>query len=217
MDTDAQLTITLQKELDTLPDGSSKLLPAGEYQGPLIINRAITLEGQIGTDGRPTTCLWVSDGPVLIIQSSQVVLRNLNIEVTGNNSSPEAQNAILVRPRRTLSCYNIETYGGVAGLPEEKGLWDYPRTLHLGRLSPDKAHTLLIKLEVPVACQVISNRTELKVEPQSLHPGFNQLQLTVDPFKIETLLEAVLLIVTNRFTRTIELTAHIFNAPQANL
>jgi hypothetical protein len=198
---DIQLTKALQKELNTLPDGSHKLLPTGEYCGPLVINRAITLEGQIGSDGRPTTCLWVSQGPVLIIQSSQVVLRNLSIEVTGNPTSLEAQNAILVRPRRNPSCHNIELYGGVAGLSDERGLWQYPRVLHLGRLSPDK---VVIKLEVPVACQITSNRTELKVEPHALNPGPNEFQLTVDPFRSETLLEAALLISTSRFIRRIE-------------
>ena len=192
-----ELRKTLQRELDALPDGGYKLLPTGEYPGPLVINRAITLEGQATTKGnRPKTSIWAIQGPVLIIQSSQVVLRNLNIEVTGLplqlDTAPRQDapvdtgrsSAILVWPRRNPTCQNLEIEGEVIGIPDEYGIWHYPRTLHfsnpLGWSQPERPAEV-ITLVVPIACQIVSTRTELQVNPNRLNPGSNQVQLSLQP------------------------------------
>ena len=53
------------------------LLSPGEYEGPLLIDRPCVVDGQHST-------IWANCGPVVIVDSPSVTLKNLRIEVTGS-------------------------------------------------------------------------------------------------------------------------------------
>src|SRR5258708_6876591 len=118
-----------QNKLNSLPDGAALSLVPGEFPGPVVLHRSVTLDGQGAT-------LWARQGPVLTVAAAGVVLRNLKIEVTGDGDSdhPEDGCALLVEAADGLRVENVEVRGSVIGLPQEAGVWRYPSSLWLGQL-----------------------------------------------------------------------------------
>jgi len=71
---------TLQKAIDSAPEGSILKLPAGVYKGSIVINKPLTIIGKedgVVIDGE-------GNGTVIAIKSSYVTLKN--IRVTGSGS-----------------------------------------------------------------------------------------------------------------------------------
>ena len=126
------MRMQLQTDLDAVhPEGSLEL-SCQEYPGPLIVRRSLTIEGHGAT-------LWALKGPVLTIEAgAKVQLKNLRIEVTGEDMqmSPEEEVAIRVAPSGHVDLDDVEVRGAIYGLPQEAGTWRYPKTLYLGPMSP---------------------------------------------------------------------------------
>lgn len=70
----------LQPWLDAVPAGAVLRLPAGEYRGPAVINKPLTLEGnrQVVIDGG-------GRGTVLTIRSDDVTVRGMHIRASGDS------------------------------------------------------------------------------------------------------------------------------------
>ncbi len=71
----------LQKAIDNAPSGAILELPSGLYEGNIVINKPITIDGldksaHIKGEGK---------GSVITINSSNVVIKNLTISNSGNN------------------------------------------------------------------------------------------------------------------------------------
>ncbi|AOY80637.2 hypothetical protein BJP36_12595 [Moorena producens JHB] len=200
---------TLQEKLDLLQDGTTlQLWPRdGEYQGPVVINRPLTIEGQGAT-------IWALTGPVLSINSGGVKLRNLRVEVTGEpRGEPQQQCAILVKSGQNLQLNDVEVRGLVMGLPEEEGGWNYPKSLHLGKLAYGKEQDLLLRMIVPVECRIASSIHGLRFEPHRLNPGRNEIRLHIDRLPEDTLINGTIFLATSSLKRRITLTAHILSLP----
>src|SRR5271157_4123754 len=77
----------------TPPEGTTNLQPAkGEFPGPVIIDKSVTINGQGGT-------IWAKKGPVLTIGAHGVTIKDLSVEITGKKSlSGSASLAIDVEP-----------------------------------------------------------------------------------------------------------------------
>ena len=58
----------IQEEFDRV--AGDFILTPGEYEGPLTITRPCVVDGQHST-------LWANNGPVLIVDSASVTLKNL--------------------------------------------------------------------------------------------------------------------------------------------
>ena len=101
----------LQARLDAQPEGASvDFAPRREYPGPVVLNKALLLEGGGAT-------LWALVGPVLTVRAA-VRLRNLRIEVTGDAPTADAAAcAIIVAPGGHLTleeCGSARPGAGVA-------------------------------------------------------------------------------------------------------
>ncbi len=97
------------------------------------------------------------------------------------------------------------------GLPQEEGEWKYPETLHLGQLSSGNAYQFLLRLIVPVDCQLVSNISGVDVEPTHLNPGHNEVKLYLEELPENILINGNLLIISANFKRRIVLTANILS------
>jgi hypothetical protein len=198
---------TFQQKLNTLPDHSTIQLwpPKAEYPGPIIINRPITLDGQGAT-------LWSKVGPVLLIQSQGVSLKNLRIEVTGEQrSNARDQCAILVKSKINLQFDNIQVRGSVMGLPQEEGEWQYPEYLNMGQLAYGKEYHFVIKICVPVACKIVTDISGLNIKNYKLKPGLNSIKVSVENMLEDTLVSGNIFLVSASLKRRITVTAHIIS------
>lgn len=206
--------LTLQEKLNRTQKNTQLRLwpPNGEYRGPVVIDRPLSLDGQGAT-------IWAFTGPVLSIQSAGVKLHNLRIEVTGEptNRHLQKQCAISVKSERNLQSYNVEVRGLVMGLPEEEGEWKYPKSLRLGQLSYGKEHDLLLRLIVPVECRIASSIHGLTLKPHRLNPGRNEIQLHLDRLPEDTLLNGSIFLVTASLKRRITITAYIANSQESSI
>ncbi|MFZ1025213.1 MAG: hypothetical protein WAN66_03225 [Limnoraphis robusta] len=198
-------TEAFQEKLNSLPSGAIIELwpPNSEFSGPILLNRPITIEGKGAS-------IWSQKGPVILIQSEEVTLRNLIVEVTGeNNITLEEQCAVQVKSGENLKFEDIKVRGTVMGLPQEEGEWKYPETLHLGQLSSGNAYQFLLRLIVPVDCQLVSNISGVDVEPTHLNTGHNEVKLYLEELPENILINGNLFIISANFKRRIVLTANI--------
>lgn len=199
----------LQARLDAQPEGASVgFAPRREYPGPVVLNKALVLEGSGAT-------LWALAGPVLTVQAT-VRLRNLRIEMTGDApASDAAACAIIVAPGGHLTVENVEVRGLVQGLPQEEGVWHYPHGLALGGIAPGVAHHWRLSLSVPADCMIESHISGLKVTPSELHAGVNDLQVYIDALPRDFLIDGHLLLSTAALRRRIAVTAYADESPGA--
>lgn len=196
----------LQTELDSLHNGAVLQLLPGEYAGPISIRNSVVMDGQGST-------IWGLKGPVLTIKPDGVVLRNIRIEVTGKSGTeqPEDGCALLIKSSKSPTFENVEVRGSVIGLHEEEGEWYYPHSLHLGHLSHGAEHTFIIRIAVPVPCQLHSDISGVNIEPRNLDQGSHKIQLHVERLPDDTLLNGCIRIISTSLNRTIMVNALILN------
>jgi nitrous oxidase accessory protein len=70
----------LQDVIDNSPAGSKIELSGGEYRGNIIINKPLILEGSLGAK-----IIGEGVGSVIVIKSSNVILKNLSISQSGDS------------------------------------------------------------------------------------------------------------------------------------
>jgi F-box protein 11 len=194
---------TLQERLDGLKDGGTFKLdpPLHEFKGPLVIRKAAVIEGQGGT-------IWAVTGPALEVDAPGVVLRNLSVEITSRDTAlaGDAACALRIRPGLAVGLDNVAVRGNVAGLAQEEGAWQFPRTLALGVLKATAPHEFRIKLVVPVPCSLASEIDGLKVQPNELPGGSATVTLRLDALPAGTRLLGQLLLKTRLLVRRIPVT-----------
>ena len=132
-----------QRIANTVPDGTLAISPAEEYaefQGPLVIDHPLAF------DGRGCT-IWAAKGPVLRIKTDgTVILRNLNIEATGD---PDHECALLVERCDSLQMERVRVVGRTQGAGSDSA-WRYPHQFML-KAAPGRETTPLA-LHVPQSC-----------------------------------------------------------------
>lgn len=173
--------------------GDIALLPAGEFEGPLYITKPIKLVGN-------NTTLWARRGSVIEITCEGAALQDLRVELTEAGSS---QNAIISHGKAMIT--DVEVMGAVMGFGEEDGYFDIPRSIDLGTFAAEEKNTFIIKLNVPVACELSCTTTGISFTPSSLQQGENLVTLTVQGFSAGTLLYGEALL-RSQFTRRIYIT-----------
>lgn len=180
--------VTLQAQLDAAQPGDTiTLWPAQrEIQGPIFIRKPIQIDGQGAT-------LWNHHGPVVVIRSEQVQLRNLSIEVTNEQAmtSPEIDRcAIVAEPIQSVSFENIRVRGNTIGLPHDEGEWAYPQAvIHLERLARSHRYEYELQMIAPEPGWIVSRIDGVSVNPCQLVKGKNTIKVTIDsPVFNDTLL-----------------------------
>ena len=198
---------SFQDELDALQEGATLQLIPREFPGPVIINKRLILDGQGAT-------IWSLSGPVVSIQSDGVVLRNVRIEVTGENGTGTAEEkcALQIEPGRgVLLEKDVEVRGTVIGLQQEEGEWKYPHSLYIGHLTFGINYEFIMRIVVPVPCQITSNISGLDIKPRSLLSGANEIHIFIEHLPQDTLLYGDLSINTTYLKRRITFNAHILS------
>lgn len=193
----------IQDMVDGTANAGILSLRSGEFEGPLRIARPITIEAAGAT-------FWARQGPVLVLESEDVVLRNLRVEVTAPEGADDADERValkvLVRTRITLD--QVVVRGAVQGLPGEADEWAYPDHLAIGRVAARRLNEYLLRVEVPVSCQVTSAISGLTLLPHALRPGVNDIFLSFNDIPSDTLVVGQVLLRSAFLTRVIGVSAN---------
>lgn len=170
--------------------GSEVVLPSGEFEGPLVINKPLRLRGK-------NTTVWARKSPVIKINSNGVTIEDIRAEITeGSTEEPAVKADVLASAR------NVEVLGRVLGFGAEDGYFDVPRTIDLGRFPSDKENSYRLEVNVPVKTEVICELREVTVEPRELTPGRNTLTIKVNGISAAMFLYAEVLFKSQFVRRT---------------
>lgn len=177
--------------------------PRKEFQGPIVIRQPMTIHGQGST-------IWAERGPVVVIESAGVTLKDLNIEVTGSEDKlGEDQKCALIARSGAVKLDQVGVRGDVDGVPGEDRGWKYPRILRLNKLKSGQEHQFRLRLVVPVACRIESAIVGLELSPRDLTPGSNEILMKVERLTEGIRLRGTLKLVAGPVNRRIELSGHI--------
>lgn len=150
----------LQDALHTATPGDTLELAPGEYRGPVVIDKSITLRG---LDRQ--TVLWRRGGPVVFVRVPGVKLERLLVERTVDAHGP-----------------TIVHYPECVPTGKESMELDGDTLINLGELVP--GHTLSVPLEIGVKTRTEISVTGLHgawITPTVLEsPGNHQVNLTLD-------------------------------------
>lgn len=178
--------------------------PRKEFQGPIVIKQPMTIQGQGST-------IWAECGPVVVIESPGVILKDLNIEVTGGDEklSDQQKCALVARGTGGVKFDHVSVRGDVDGVPGEDRGWRYPRILRLHKLKAGQEHQFRIRLAVPVPCRIESGIVGVELSPRDLKPGLNEVLLKIERLAEGIRLRGTLTLVAGPVNRRVELSGHI--------
>lgn len=179
-------------ELITRNTGSFIMLPPGELEGPLVVDRPIHIKGN-------NTTIWAKNGPVIEINSNGAVLENIRVEITEGLISATAINAEIPAVVR-----NIEVLGAVKGFGNEDGAFDVPRTIDLGEFRSGMENNFRLTVNVPAATEIQCSVQGVKFTPSALKAGRNDVAVTVSGTAPQTVLYAEILF-RSKFIRRVYL------------
>lgn len=156
--------------------GGEIIVSPGEYAGPLVVDRACSIKGNMSV-------IWADSGPVLVIKAAGVKIENLRVEVTGNGEftaiSSEYPDAKLI---------NVEVRGNVKGIPGEAEKWELPNVISLGDFAAEEDNRFRVKINAAGKATLESRAKALTITPGSLEKGENSVLLTADALKDNTIL-----------------------------
>lgn len=150
------------------PDGGTAVLPAGEFEGPVVIGRPMKIQGS-------STTIWSRHGAVIDVEVPGVTLEGLRVEITEGEIT---ENAITTKFPAVLR--DVEVLGTVSGFGAEDGLSEIPRTLALGELSAQEDNTFLMTVDIPAAAEILCTQGGVKFVPDRLPAGHSEVRLTVE-------------------------------------
>ncbi len=143
----------------------------------MTLSKPITIEGQ-------GCSIWADKGPVVVVRSSGVTLKELRIEIPGQGSKALGGReacALLVEGGAGGTFSDVTVMGNVEGLPTEEGEWSLPSAVRLKTLQSGVPHELKVRAYVPVACELRSEVADVDVAPTHLEPGAHEVMLKLDP------------------------------------
>lgn len=172
---------------------SEVILPSGEFEGPLVINKPLRLRGK-------NTTVWAKRSPVIRVTAGGVTLSDIRVEITEGSIEEPAITADLM-----TAASNVEVLGRVSGFGAEDGFFDIPRTIELGKFPADEENTFKLEVNVPAKTEIICEMREVKFSPSVLNAGRNELMITISGISVQTFLYAEALF-KSQFTRRVYLT-----------
>ena len=155
------------------PPGGEVQVPAGEFEGPFVIDQPLRLVG-VG----PASVLWTRHGLAMTIRSGGVSLEGLALEVTEDDDGIALQIEGAAQAAPPL-------FKGVWLLGRAEGLgpgrrWRVPRVIDLGRIQPNAAIQRTVGLEVVGPLAVKTELAGLTVTTQPLDGDRLALRLVLD-------------------------------------
>ncbi len=172
---------------DQLNNTAGKLdLTPGEYEGPLVIDKPIELDGHNST-------IWAAVGPVVVVNSRSVSLKNLRIETTGGNADGDARVSLCLNAQDTR-LEHVEVNGRVKGVPDESDQWSLPSVISLGDFAANKENSFSIGIESPSAARLDYSINGVEIIPEELKQGRNKLYIKTVGMRDNTILFGELLL-----------------------
>lgn len=155
----------IQKLLDS--DSEVVVLPSGEFKGSFTISRPCTVEGS-------NTTLWNDKNTVLTVNSENVILKNIHVELVTVN-----ENFFSVLTNFDDTVYeNIEVYGPVHGFGLEDSVPEISRQIKLGNFCSEFENTFIMDLFIPNSVPVLSvSVKDIQIENNSYTTGINKIKL----------------------------------------
>lgn len=186
------LAENLNEIIDKAPQGSVLTLPAGEFEGPVLIGKPLHI---IGKD----TTVWAKSGAVITVNSGGVTLENLRVELTEGSLDD-----IALLSNYPACAKNVEVLGKVRGFGFADGFFDVPRAIELGAFAAEERNTYLMTVNVPERVEIVCGMRDVRFSPDILEPGRNTVTITVSNIAAHTLLYTEVLL-RSTFTRRIYL------------
>ena len=181
------------------PAGGTAALPAGEYEGPVVINKPLTLRGSSAT-------VWSKHGSVIEVSSQGVTLEGLRVEITEGALSEPA-----ITAKFPVNIRDVEVLGTVSGFGAEDGECGIPRALQLGELSPSEENSFIMTVDIPAPAKLFC--TGVRFEPQDIPAGRSSVRVFVSGSGSASLVYSEVLLVS-QFRRRIYLSGRFSaNAP----
>ena len=204
-------TESLQARVNQTATSGTLTLPAGEFEGPLVVDRPMRI---VGTElnGNRVTTIWRLTGPVVSIKAAGVHMECLSIEVTGSgeNKTGGADVAVEADIAHDATFSNVAIRGRVDGVGDEGGDWLLPERLNLGHLAPQTAQALQCEVTVPAPCQLTTSIAGLRVFPTHLQPGTNSVSVSVTDLEPGSIVTGAIYVQSPFFIRLIEVLADTF-------
>lgn len=172
------MSIDIQKIIDSAKAGSTVHLPMGEFEGPFRIDKPCNV---IGT----STTLWTKRETVISIESNNVTVENLRIEVTQKDVN-ENEYVCLISKFKDTKFKNVEIVGNVIGIPKEEGNCEFPKVLNLGKFPALTVSKFKFEVYFPNSVSVESTIDGIIISPHNLNAGFNQLTVEAEKLKDKT-------------------------------
>lgn len=157
----------LSEIIANTPAGGTAALPAGEYEGPVVINKPLTLRGSNAT-------VWAKRGSVIEVASQGVTLSGLRVEITEGAISEPA-----ITARFPVNVRDVEVLGTVSGFGAEDGECGIPRAIQLGELSPSEENSFLMTIDIPAPAKLVCSASGVKFEPQDIPAGRSTVRVCV--------------------------------------
>lgn len=177
---------------------------SGEYEGPLAINRPCVIDGNLST-------LWVNKGPALIINSDNVFIKNLRIDVIDANENYDEQTAVKGNGHK-VTFENVKVSGRVTGVGGESAEWQLPGTLQLGDIKAEQENFIDIVLNAAADADIVNNIKCIELSVSKLKKGKNIIRIKTGSIRENTILFGELSIKT-RLTRTVYLLGEVKKYP----
>lgn len=186
---------------------SNLILIPGEYEGPLIITHPCSVEGNFST-------VWVNKGPALIINSDNVIIKNLRIYVIDSNENYDEQIAVKGNNYK-IKFENVYVKGRVTGVEGEAADWQLPNILQLGDIKAEQENFIDIVLNAADDADIFNNIKSIKLSVSKLKKGKNIVTIKTESIREDTILFGELSIKT-KLIRTIYILGEVKKYPIAN-
>ncbi len=174
------------------PAGGTAALPAGEYEGPVVINKPLTLRGSSAT-------VWSKHGSVIEVSSQGVTLEGLRVEITEGALSEPA-----ITAKFPVNIRDVEVLGTVSGFGAEDGECGIPRALQFGELSPSEENSFIMTVDIPAPAKLVCTASGVRFEPQDIPAGRSSVRVFVSGSGSASLVYSEVLLVS-QFRRRIYL------------
>ncbi len=203
----------IKQFLPLIPDGRTISLESGEYEGPLTIQKRLHLIGAGSLHGGPLTKVFAIDKPVFDLQTSGVILENMLIQRTPENTN---EPAIQVNGDVTYELRHVTVQGKLTEAAIWHDIeWQLPIDgINFGRIPIGSQQERTVAIEVKDECVVKTDLPGLAVFPMHLSAGPRTLMVTYDAQgKLPgVLLKGTITLRSATETKTIVVTGHIEEA-----
>ena len=165
---------TLKDLIETVfRDGDEIYLAPGEYKGPYIIDKEITIRG-LGEN----TEFFAENEPVFTILAKNVRLENLVINRTVGGET----GAVAIQAEQNIKpvLKDVKLNGKAENVKWENARWNIPSQFDFGEMQSNWQISKSFSLEVAEPCQITCKVSWLQIKPSHVSPGPQEIKIEVN-------------------------------------